>query len=274
LIQAKQKSGKKQELREIFREGRKQGQALFLPYVCVGYPSYQASFETAQAALRAGASALELGMPFSDPIADGPTLQYATHFALSHGTRFADVFRLIRALRKKAYRQPILVMTYLNLVEQMGAEKFATELQRVGGNGAIIPDLPLEEFPRFKKALFKKGLGLIPFVAPTSSIERIRKADAQEAPFLYYVSVTGVTGARKQLPSGLLSALRELRRKLKTPVVVGFGISNARQAAQIGRAADGVIIASALIQLISKTKPSRIGPTVERFCKQIVKALK
>jgi tryptophan synthase alpha chain len=263
----------KQSLREIFREGRKRGRALFLPYVCVGYPSYKASLETAQAALRAGASALELGMPFSDPIADGPTLQHATHFALNHGTRFADVFRLIRDLRKKAYRQPFLVMTYLNLVEQKGAEMFAKELEQAGGNGAIIPDLPLEEFPRFKKALSKRGLALIPFVAPTSGIDRVRKADAQGAPFLYYVSVTGVTGARKQLPPGLLSVLRELRRKLKTPVVVGFGISNAVQAAQVGRAADGVIIASALIHLISNIPTTRIAPTVERFCRQVVRQL-
>jgi tryptophan synthase alpha chain len=263
-----------QSLHEIFQEGRKQGRALFLPYVCVGYPSFHSSFETAEAALKAGASALELGMPFSDPIADGPTLQHATHFALNHGTRFADVFRLIRGLRKKTYRQPLLIMTYLNLVEQMGAEKFAAELERAGGNGAIVPDLPLEEFPRLKKALSKRSLSLIPFVAPTSSIERIRKADAQGAPFLYYVSVTGVTGARKKLPSGLLSALRGLRRKLKTPVVVGFGISNAVQAAQVGRVADGVIIASALIHLISKTPPARIAPTVEGFCRQVVKVLK
>jgi tryptophan synthase alpha chain len=253
--------------------GRKQGGALFLPYVCVGYPSFRSSFETAQAALKAGASGLELGMPFSDPIADGPTLQRATHFALSHGTRFTDVFRLIQDLRKKGYCQPLLVMTYLNLVEQMGAEKFAREIERAGGNGAIIPDLPLEEFPRFKKALSQRGLGLIPFVAPTSSSKRIRKADAQGSPFLYYVSMTGVTGARKQLSPGLLSSLRGLRRKLKTPVVVGFGISNASQAAQVGRAADGVIIASALIQLISKTKPSQIARTVERFCRQVVRQL-
>ena len=263
----------KQKLHAIFMQARQRKRPLFLPYVCVGYPNYHASFETAKAALRGGASALELGMPFSDPIADGPTLQEATHCALAHGIRFKDVFRLIRDLRKEGHLQPLLVMTYLNLIEQMGLEKFTSELKSAGGDGAIVPDLPLEEFGRFKAVLTTKGLSLIPFVAPTSSPDRIKKADAQGAPFLYYVSVTGVTGARKSLPPGLLTALRKLRRRIKTPIVVGFGISNANQAGRIGRVADGVIIASALIQLISKTKSHRIAHAVESFCHKVVKEL-
>jgi tryptophan synthase alpha chain len=261
-------------LRELFQSSRRSGRKLFLPYVCVGYPSYQVSLATAEAALKAGASVLELGMPFSDPIADGPTLQAATHLALTHGTRFSDVFRMIRDLRRKGYRQPLLVMTYLNIVEQKGMKKFAAELARAQGDGAIIPDLPLEEFSRPRKALHEKGLSLIPFIAPTSSPERMKKADAQGAPFLYYVSVTGVTGARKALSSGLLPALRKLRNRLQTPIVVGFGISTPAQASQVGKAADGIIIASALIQLISKTKVSQVGKRVGQFCRQVVKAIR
>jgi tryptophan synthase alpha chain len=262
------------KLYQLFQRARRENKKMFLPYICVGFPSYSASYAAAQGALEAGASVLELGMPFSDPIADGPTLQAATHYALSHGTRFADVFRLIRDLRKKNYQQPLLVMTYLNLVERMGGERFAKELAQVGGDGAIIPDLPLEEFPRLKIPLGQKGLSLIPFIAPTSSADRVKKADTQAAPFLYYVSVTGVTGARKALPPQLLGALRRLRGQLKTPLVVGFGISTPAQAAQVGRVADGVIIASALVQLISKAKVSEIGKTAERFCRQVVNALK
>lgn len=260
-------------LHDLFRQARRQGRALFLPYVCVGYPGYGASLRTAEAALRAGAAALELGMPFSDPIADGPTLQAATHYALDHGTRFADVFRLVRDLRRKGFGQPLLAMTYLNLVEQMGMERFARTLARAGGDGAIIPDLPLEEFARPRKILGSHGLSLIPFVAPTSSPQRVKKADAQGAPFLYYVSVTGVTGARNSLSPGLLAALKSLRRRLRTPVVVGFGISSPAQAGQVGRVADGVIIASALIQLLSKTTASKISTVVGRFCGKVVKAL-
>ncbi len=261
-------------LREAFQQGRLKKRALFLPYICLGYPTYQASLNAAEAALDAGAAALELGIPFSDPIADGPTLQKATQYALVHHTHPKDVFRLIRDLRKEKYQQPLLVMTYLNVVEQMTWKRFARELSESGGDGAIIPDLPLEQFSFFKNVLNQKNLGLIPFIAPTSSPERVKKADAQEAPFLYYVSVTGVTGARKNLPAGLLGALRSLRSRLKTPIVVGFGISNAHQAGQVGQVADGVIIASALVQLISKTALSRIGPEVEKFCRQVIQKLK
>jgi tryptophan synthase alpha chain len=263
-----------QKLKLLFQQAQKKRTPLFLPYICLGYPTYKTSVESAKAALRAGASALELGVPFSDPIADGPTLQKATHQSLENGTKFSDVFRLVKDLRKSGFRQPLLIMTYLNLVEQMGWEKFAGTLSRLGGDGVIIPDLPLERFSPFHSALRRKNLALIPFIAPTSSWERVKMADAQGAPFLYYVSVTGVTGARKTLAPGLLKILGGLRRRLKTPLVVGFGISTPGQAGQVGRTADGIIIASALVQLVSKTKQSQIGKTVERFCRQVVKALK
>ncbi|HET9869682.1 MAG TPA: tryptophan synthase subunit alpha, partial [bacterium] len=223
-----------QALRLLFQEARRAGRALFLPYVCVGYPSYAASLKTAEAALKAGAAGLELGVPFSDPIADGPTLQMATQCALDHGAHVAQVFRLIRDLRRRGFGQPLLVMTYLNPVEQMGWGTFARRIARAGGDGAIVPDLPLERFADGGAALGAFGLSLIPFLAPTSSPDRVRKVEALQAPFLYYVSLTGVTGARRSLAPGLLAALRELRKKLRTPVVVGFGISNARQAAQVG----------------------------------------
>lgn len=263
-----------QQLHHLMASARKNKKALFLPYFCVGYPTFNASLEAAEAALNAGAAALELGVPFSDPISDGPTLQKATQFSLEHGTHFADVFRLIRQLRMRGFQQPLLVMTYLNMVEQMTWKKFAETLAMVGGDGAIVPDLPLEEFSGPKAVLYQKGLSLIPFIAPTSSPERVKKADAQGAPFLYYVSVTGVTGVRKTLAPGLLKTLGALRKKLKTPLVVGFGISNPDQASQVGRVADGVIIASALVQLISKLKVSQIGEKVELFCAQVVQILK
>jgi len=262
------------KLRQLFQRAQRNRKALFLPYICLGYPTYAASLESAKAALRAGAAALELGVPFSDPIADGPTLQKATQISLDNGTKFADVFRMIKDLRKTGFNQPLLVMSYLNLVAQKGWNQFAQELSQVGGDGAIVPDLPLEQFENPKEVMAQKGLSLIPFVAPTSSPERVKKADAQGAPFLYYVSVTGVTGARKTLAPGLLAALRGIRGKLKTPIVVGFGISTPAQAGQVGKVANGIIIASALVQLISKTKVARIGKAVEAFCRQVTGQLK
>ena len=263
-----------QQLHSLMASARRNKKALFLPYFCVGYPSFKASLEAAQAALDAGAAALELGVPFSDPISDGPTLQKATQFSLEHGTRFTDVFRLIRQLRAKGYQQPLLVMTYLNMVEQMTWKKFAETLKTAGGDGAIVPDLPLEEFEGPKAFFLQKGLSLIPFIAPTSSPERVKKADAQGAPFLYYVSVTGVTGARKTLAPGLLKTLGNLRNKLKTTIVVGFGISNPDQARQVGQVADGVIIASALVQMISKVKVAQVAQKVGLFCREVVQKLK
>ena len=259
-----------QQLHSLMAAARRDKKALFLPYFCVGFPTFNASLAAAAAALDAGAAALELGVPFSDPISDGPTLQKATQFSLDHGTRFTDVFRLIWQLRARGYQQPLLVMTYLNLVEQMTWKKFAETLLAAGGDGAIVPDLPLEEVEGPQALFRQKSLSLIPFIAPTSSPERVKKADAQGAPFLYYVSVTGVTGARKSLAPGLLKTLGSLRRQLKTPLVVGFGISNPDQARQVGLVADGVIIASALVQVISKAKTARIGKEVGRFCREVV----
>jgi tryptophan synthase alpha chain len=263
-----------QQLHKLMAAARRNKKALFLPYFCVGYPTFNASLAAAEGALKAGAAALELGVPFSDPISDGPTLQKATQYSLDHGTHFFDVFELIRQLRRKGYKQPLLVMTYLNMVEQMTWIKFAETLALSGGDGAIVPDLPLEESHVPQVVLKAKNLALIPFIAPTSSPERVKKADAQGAPFLYYVSVTGVTGARKTLAPGLLKTLGVLRKKLKTPIVVGFGISNPDQAGQVGKVADGVIIASALVQVISKLKVSQIGQKVEQFCAQVIQKLK
>jgi tryptophan synthase alpha chain len=263
-----------ENLHQLMANARRFKKGLFLPYFCVGYPTFEASLAAAEGALKGGAAALELGVPFSDPISDGPTLQKATQYSLDHGTHFIHVFRLIRALRAKGYPQPLLVMTYLNMVEQMTWKKFAETLAAAGGDGAIVPDLPLEEFKAPQQALKQKGLSLIPFIAPTSSPQRVKKADAQGAPFLYYVSVTGVTGARKSLAPGLLKTLSGLRQKLKTPLVVGFGISNPEQAGQVGRVADGVIIASALVKKIETWKVSQIGKKTEAFCRQVVGKLK
>lgn len=262
-----------ESLKQVFEKARNPRQTLFFPYICLGYPNYSLSLSSARAALKAGAAGLELGLPFSDPIADGPTLQMATQKALRQGTQPRDVFKLIWTLRKEGFQQSLLVMSYANLIEQMGWETFSRELEKVQGNGAIIPDLPLEKYHSSGKALLKRNLDLIPFVAPTSNPQRVKKVDALKAPFLYYVSVTGVTGARKTLPLGLLNDLHKLKRDLQTPLVVGFGISSPEQAAQVGRVADGVIIASALIQLISKTPKSRIPRAVESYCRQVLRRL-
>lgn len=260
-------------LNRVFEKAKEDKRPLFFPYICLGYPTLKLSLDCARAALDAGAAGLELGLPFSDPIADGPTLQKATQISLECGTKPSDVFSLIQTLRYENYRQPILAMSYANLVEQMGWDRFATRLVEAGGNGAILPDLPLEKYKFNGKPLLDRQLALIPFVSPTSNPQRVKRVDALGAPFIYYVSVTGVTGARKSLPAGLLKDLGKLKKSLKTPLVVGFGISSPDQAAQVGKVADGVIIASALIQVISRTPKSRIAGVVEKYCREVVQKL-
>lgn len=154
----REKKPMSQRLHQLMAAARRDKKALFLPYFCVGYPSFNASLAAAEAALKAGVAVLELGVPFSDPISDGPTLQKATHYALDHGTHFLDVFQLIRQLRDKGFKQPLLVMTYLNMVEQMTWVKFAETLLAAGGDGAIVPDLPLEEFHVPRRFYAKKAL--------------------------------------------------------------------------------------------------------------------
>jgi len=261
-------------LHALFQTARRDRRALFFPYFCVGYPNLASSIAFADAALTAGAAGLELGVPFSDPIADGPTLQKATQYALDHGTKFTDVFKVVRALRAKGHRQPLLVMTYLNPIAQMGWEKFTDEVVASGAQGALVPDLPLEECSVANRLMKSKGLSLIPFLAPTSSSARRKKIDALGAPFLYYVSLTGVTGARKKLSDDLAPKLRALRRTMRTPVTVGFGISTPDQAAQVGRDAEGVIIGSAFLKLIDGTAPPRRPAVIGRFCQSVVKRLR
>jgi len=261
-------------LRGIFDSARKERRACFLPYICVGFPTYALSLRMAMAALDAGSDALELGIPFSDPVADGPTLQRATHRSLLQGTKVIDAFRLIRSLRRAGYHQPILAMTYLNPVERMGWSTFTKALRDAGGDGMIVPDLPTDEMRAPAALLRRHGLALIPFLSPVSPASRVRMAESLKAPFLYYVSVTGVTGARKGIASGLLARLRVLRRSLKTPVVVGFGISGPRQARSIGREAGGVIIASAIIDLVERAPAGRLPVVVGRFCRTVVQALR
>jgi tryptophan synthase alpha chain len=165
-------------------------------------------------------------------------------------------------------------MTYLNPVVQMGFKKFAAQMDKSGADGAIIPDLPMEESRDAWKILGRRDLALIPFLAPTSGKEREKQVDALGAPFLYYVSLTGVTGARRALSARLAPNLRRLRRDLKTPVTVGFGISTPQQAAQVGKDAEGVIIASALINLIERTPRLKRVKAVGAFCRSVVKAMK
>ena len=198
-----------------------------------------------QAVDEAGADVIELGLPFSDPIADGPLLQAAATRALSSG---ATVRGVIETAGKLRLRAPVVAMGYMNPVESMGSARFANALQQAGLCGAIIPDLPLEEAQPLRDALAAENLDLVPLVAPTTPPARAAAIAKTARGFLYTVTVTGVTGARASLPDDLEKRLSDLRAISPVPVAVGFGISNAAQAAALKGKADGIVVGTALVK--------------------------
>jgi tryptophan synthase alpha chain len=192
----------------------------------------------------AGADVIELGLPFSDPIADGPVLQAAATRALAAGTTLRGLLQLAAGLRLRA---PMVAMGYVNPIESLGLKAFARALREAGLCGAIVPDLPMEEAGPLRDALFAEGLDLIPMVAPTTPPARAAAIARSARGFVYYVSVTGVTGARVALPDDLERKLAELRAASPAPVAVGFGISRPEQAAALKGKADGVVVGTALV---------------------------
>ena len=213
-------------------------------YAMGGDPTLAATEELLRAIDGEGADVIEIGLPFSDPIADGPTLQAAATRALRGGASLGRLLDLVERLRLRA---PVVAMGYMNPVESMGSHAFARALARAGIAGAIVPDLPLEEAAPLRADLAGAGVDLVPLIAPTTGPERAAAIACQARGFLYYVSVTGVTGARAELPSDLGARLRELRALSPVPVAVGFGISRPEQAAALRGLADGVVVGSALV---------------------------
>jgi len=213
-------------------------------YAMGGDPTLTATEELLRAIDGEGADVIEIGLPFSDPIADGPTLQAAATRALRGG---ASLSRLLDVVARLRLRAPLVAMGYMNPVESMGSPAFARALAQAGVAGAIIPDLPLEEAAPLRADLAGAGVDLVPLIAPTTGPERAAAIARQARGFLYYVSVTGVTGARAELPADLAARLGELRALSPVPVAVGFGISRPEQAAALRGLADGVVVGSALV---------------------------
>lgn len=219
-----------------------------LTYLVTGYPSTKATVETALALAGAGADIIELGIPFSDPLADGATIQHASHQALQQGTDTRQCLETARRLREQI-DIPLVLMTYYNPVYHYGTAGFCRDAAAAGVDGLIVPDLPPEEGGELEEASAARGLDLIYLLAPTSTEERIRRAGAHSRGFIYLVSVTGVTGTRTTLTDDLENLVERVRQITGKPVCVGFGIANAEQAARVARAADGVIVGSRIVQL-------------------------
>lgn len=235
----------------VFNDLRKsQGKAV-IPYVTCGYPSLDFTKELISVLAEAGADLIEIGVSYSDPVADGPTIQKASARALTAGITLDKIFRLVEEIRGKC-QVPLIMMTYYNPIYVTGVENFIKKAAAAGVDGLIIPDLPVEEAGHLSEVAERSGLRTIFLVAPTSTSERIEKIAGISRGFIYCVSVTGVTGARKEVSEGLEDFLKRIRLSTELPLAVGFGISGPETARQAAEYADGVIVGSALIQKIEE----------------------
>lgn len=224
--------------------------AALMPYLPLGYPNIHVSRELLRVAQDAGADILELGIPFSDPLADGPVIQHATQVALENGMNLKKCLDLVQDARANGVTIPLVLMGYYNPILQYDLKKFARDAFEVGADGVIVPDLPIEEADDLQDAARDQDLHVIFLAAPTSSDERLKKIGKATRGFLYLVSLTGVTGAREGLPEGIAEFVARTRAVTNKPVCVGFGISNAENAGRVANLADGVIVGSALVSKI------------------------
>ena len=224
-----------------------------IPYITVGYPTVETTLKVVPLFASTGCAIIELGIPFSDPLADGATIQQASYEALRHGVTPRVCFEVAQELRRRV-KIPLMFMTYYNPVLKFGLEQFCSKCAEVGIDGLIIPDLPPEEGKELEQSTKRHGLDLVYLLSPASTEERIRLVTSRSSGFIYLVSLTGVTGARDKLPEELESFVARVRGRTEKPLCVGFGISTPEQARRVARVADGVIVGSRIIQLLDKDK--------------------
>lgn len=236
-------------------------------YFTCGDPDLQTSLEIALAAIAAGAEVLELGVPFSDPVADGPVIQRASERALRNGTSLADVLNLAAEIRRKS-DAGLIVFTYFNPILRMGLEKFAAAAERAGVDGALVTDLPVEEADDYLREMRRRKLATVFLAAPTSTDERLKRIAAASSGFIYAVSRTGVTGARQQLPEDAQNLVQRLRQVSQLPIAVGFGISTTAQFESVGKFADAAVIGSKIVETIERN-PGKESQAVAEFIEQV-----
>jgi tryptophan synthase alpha chain len=236
-------------------------------YLTCGDPDLRVSQEVALAAISAGAEVIELGVPFSDPVADGPVIQRASERALKNGVALSDVLKVAAEIRRES-DAGLIVFTYLNPILRMGIEKFAAKAAEAGVDGALITDLPVEEADEYLKHMRKHNLATVFLAAPTSTDARLKRIAELSTGFVYAVSRTGITGARKDLTEDAEKLVQRLRKFTKLPIAVGFGISSPAQFAAVGQFADAGVVGSAIVQTI-ESNPGTEAEAVAEFIKQL-----
>lgn len=240
-----------------------------MPFATAGFPDLPISEEIVRALVDGGADLIEIGVPFSDPLADGPTVQRASQVALNNGVRLTDCLDLVQRLRTvHGVSIPLLLMGYYNPILQYGVEMFARDAAAVGADGVIVPDLPVEESDELWAACGAHGRDLIFMVAPTSTNERVAEIAARASGFIYCVSLVGVTGSRAELPE-LGSYLSRVRERTSVPLAVGFGVSTPEHVRQVAAVADGVVVASALIDGLEQVPAAKMPATAKAFVENL-----
>lgn len=232
-----------------FERANGDGRAALMPYFTLGYPDSDTSLAVVEA-IAPHSDLLELGVPFSDPLADGPTIQRSTQIALENGTTVAGCLQMLRTLRERGVQTPVMLMGYVNPILAYGMKQYVQDAAAAGADGFIVPDLPPEEAFELEQLAADAGLALIHFLAPTSNAARIDEVTRRASGFIYLVSLTGVTGARTALRDDLAAFVQRVRAQADVPLAVGFGISTPQQAGEVGAMADGVIVGSALINAV------------------------
>ena len=251
-----------------FSAADRDGRTALVCYLLAGFPSEADARAAAEAALTSGADLLEIGVPFSDPLADGPTIAEAGRTALEHGSGLASAVNLVAALRGAGHEQPILVMTYLNPLLAAGERATLRELADAGADGLIVPDLPAGGMPHLERLAAALGLAMTFLVAPNTADERIRAAARASTGFVYVVPLLGVTGARDAVAAGAVDLLRRVRRLAgRVPIAAGFGISTSEQLAGLAPVADGVVVGSALVAAVRDGGTAALADLVGRLAR-------
>jgi len=262
-------------LTECLQQLRAQRRKALIPYITAGDPHPDHTVALMHALVRGGADVIELGVPFSDPMADGPVIQLACERALAQGTTLRKVLQMVSAFRRDDAQTPVVLMGYLNPIEACGPAVFAQRARAAGVDGVLVVDLAVEEAPEFGGAMRAEGLDCVFLLAPTSDDARIAAIAAQASGYLYYVSLKGVTGSSRIDVDSVAAKLTQIRRHTQLPVAVGFGIRDAATAAQVGSVADAVVVGSALVAEIEhyQTQPEALPKRLELRLRELRQAL-
>jgi tryptophan synthase alpha chain len=266
-------SGRTNRIAERFRQLRAAGKRALIPYAVAGHPTHDSTLATMHAMVDGGADIIELGVPFSDPMADGPVIQRATEAALANGTRLRDVLAAVTCFRQTDSRTPVVLMGYLNPIERMGTRAFAQAAEAAGVDGVLVVDLPPEEADELVPVWRAHGIDPIFLLAPTSTSDRISAVARAASGYVYYVSLNGVTGAALIDLDAVLARVEQIQAVTGLPVGVGFGIRDAATAKAIAARADAIVIGSKLIQIIEDGPVAQAPARVTQFLSTIRQAI-